>query len=393
MRRMVWCLALGQVVVWAAMYYSFPAMLLVWEGELGWSKAELSGAFSLSLVVSGALAPLSGRLIDRGKGKWVLVGGTTLGALSLIGLSMVTQVWHFYFFWGLLGISMAGCLYEPCFAVITRVLTSNSQRAITLVTLIAGFAGTVSFPSCHALVEWYGWRATVLILGSAVMMVGLPLMWLGCAALGEETSRNSHRSSARAQEVFTVMRKPVFWCIAGGFALVALNHGILITHLLPLLEEREIQPQIAVFAASMIGPMQVVGRLVMMGVERYISMMTIAVSSFVAVCIAGFSLWGANSYAVLLILFVVLQGAGYGVTSITRPVVTSQVLGKRNFGVISGMIAVPYILFSAIAPIIAAFVWGFGGYGNVVILATVTALLGLMFLAIAMVLAIDQHAL
>jgi hypothetical protein len=52
-RCIVWPLALAQALVWAAMYYSFPALLLAWERDLGWSKAELSGAFTVALVTSG----------------------------------------------------------------------------------------------------------------------------------------------------------------------------------------------------------------------------------------------------------------------------------------------------------------------------------------------------
>ncbi len=45
-RRIVWPLAIAEIIMWAAMYYLFPALLLEWERDLGWSKTELSGAFT-----------------------------------------------------------------------------------------------------------------------------------------------------------------------------------------------------------------------------------------------------------------------------------------------------------------------------------------------------------
>ena len=81
----------------------------------------------------------------------------------LLFLSKVTEVWQFYAVWFGLGIAMSGSLYEACFAIITHSLGGNAKRAITIVTLIAGFAGTISFPSSHFLIENFGWRCNYCI--------------------------------------------------------------------------------------------------------------------------------------------------------------------------------------------------------------------------------------
>jgi len=88
----VWPLAIAETIVWAAMFYSFPALILEWERSLGWSKTELSGAFTLSLVTSAVLAPVVGRLIDRGLGRYVYTGCALLGAVLLALLSRVTEL-------------------------------------------------------------------------------------------------------------------------------------------------------------------------------------------------------------------------------------------------------------------------------------------------------------
>jgi sugar phosphate permease len=119
-RRIVWPLALAQTLVWAAMYYSFPALLLAWERDLGWTKAELSGAFTVALVTSAFLAPMVGRIIDRGYGTHIFTGSALLGAVCLVVLSRVTAIWQFYAVWIMLGVAMAGSLYEACFAVLTH---------------------------------------------------------------------------------------------------------------------------------------------------------------------------------------------------------------------------------------------------------------------------------
>ena len=98
-RSVVWPLALAETIVWAAMFYSFPALLLEWERDLGWSKTELSGAFTLALALSALLAPVMGRFIDHGKGHLVLTGSALLGAVSLAFLSYASSLWQFYAAW------------------------------------------------------------------------------------------------------------------------------------------------------------------------------------------------------------------------------------------------------------------------------------------------------
>lgn len=63
--------------------------------------------------------------------------------------------------------------------------------------------------------------------------------------------------------------------------------------------------------------------------------------------------------------------------SIVRPVITAELLGRRGFGMISGMIALPFMFGLAAAPTLAALVWQVGGYDLVIGLAVLFPLIGL----------------
>lgn len=382
-RRIVWPLAIAETIVWAAMFYSFPALILVWERDLGWSKTELSGALTLSLVVSAVLAPVVGRLIDHGFGRFTFTGCALLGAVLLALLSRVTELWQFYLVWLGLGVAMSGALYEACFAVLTRAMGTRAKRAITLVTLVAGFAGTVSFPSAYVLVGIWSWRGAVLTFAVAVALVAAPLIWHASSLADRSRDSQVHTASPGTREALSILRTAAFWLLAIAFAMIALEHGILLTHLLPLLDERGVHGETAILAASMIGPMQVAGRLAMMAAERHVSNLGIAVACYVALAIAALALLGTAVVPTLLVAFVLFQGSGYGVTSIVRPVITAEFLGRKNFGVISGMLALPFITATAAAPTIAAFVWERGGYDRVILFALVTAGVGLAALLLA----------
>ena len=135
--------------------------------------------------------------------------------------------------------------------------------------------------------------------------------------------------------------------------------------------------------ASMIGPMQVAGRLAMMAAERHLSILAISLGCYIAMGLAAGALFGASLVTGLVAGFVIFQGAGAGVSSIMRPVVVAELLGRRNFGVVSGLIAVPYMGGIAAAPTVAALVWETGGYNLVLLLAIGVSALGLVALLAA----------
>jgi MFS family permease len=85
--------------------------------------------------------------------------------------------------------------------------------------------------------------------------------------------------------------------------------------------------------------------------------------------ISGWSIYLGNFSLGLIIAFVVFQGASYGVLSIIRPTVISGLLGRNDFGIISGLLAVGFVLGSALAPLFGSLVWQLGGYDLVIFVA------------------------
>ncbi|WPZ33610.1 MFS transporter [Thalassobaculum sp. OXR-137] len=381
-------LAIAETLVWAGMFYSFPALIAYWEADLGWSKTELAGAYSAALVCSAVCAPFMGKLIDKGHGRAVLTTCAVIGGLLVGLLSQVQASWQFFALWLGIGVCMSGCLYEPCFAFITRMMGGEARRAITRITLIAGFAGTVSFPLGGFVAEAHGWRIAVLTFAVIILVVAIPLFRYGTAlpAPEEETEERSTLPDG-SSDLRRAMAKPTFWLLGVTFAMIGLTHGMVIPHLLPMLAEQGVAVATAVLAASMIGPMQVAGRVAMMAMERRFSMQIICAVSFLFMLAAIFSLIGSMAWPFLLAAFVFFQGSGYGVTSITRPVVTAEILGRKGFGSISGALALGFMGANAAAATLGAALWEVGGYALmrwaifVLILVGATAFLTAMTLA------------
>lgn len=382
-RQIVWPLAIAETIVWAAMYYSFPALLLEWEKDFGWSKTELTGAVTISLLISAAASPFAGRIIDHGHGRRLLVGSTLFGAVCLVLLSRVTEIWQFYAVWILIGLAMAGCLYDACFAILTRTMGDSAKRAITLVTLVAGFAGTVSFPSANALASTVGWRGALVVFAAVMVSIAAPLFWTACGRADKNPHATLLPAGSKMAAAGRLVKSPLAWCLAICFVAMALNHGVLINHLLPLLDERGVQHETAVLAASMIGPMQVMGRLAMMAAERHVATSLLFIACTIAGAVASLSLYGSQAIPYLLVSFVLFQGAGHGVISILRPVIIAEYLGRHDFGLIAGVLAAVFLVGYALGPTVGSLLWEAGGYDRVIEFSFAMAALGLVSITLA----------
>jgi len=379
----VWPFAFSQTISWATLFYIFPAMFGIWESDFGWSKAQISGALTCALLLSAIFAPVAGRIIDRGFFVSIHVGGTVIGVLLLLALSRVQLLWQFYLVWSLLGVVMAGVLYEPCFAILTRTFDRRARAAITRVTLVAGLAGTVSFPASHFLVEAFGWRMATVTFAVALAVMAIPLAW-GASYTAQKYSRQINTETTdNPRVILHIVKTFPFWMLAISYIAFALDHGMILSHLLPLLDERGVAPATAIIAASFIGPMQVVGRLVMMGLEKYVSTVAVAATALSALATAGLAIYWANIWLGLIVVFVVLQGAGNGVSSIVRPLLNAELLGRKNFGLISGVMALPFIGGTAAGPFISALLWEIGGYDTVLLFAIAISMIGVGTLLLA----------
>ncbi len=376
--RGVLFLASAQIIVWAGLYYSFPALLVRWEQDLGWSKLDITGAITLAIFLSAIFSPLSGRFIDSGNGPRVMTLSALIASASLFCLGFIHQILHFYILWGIIGACFSGCLYDPCFALVTRGRGDKAKQSIILITLIAGFAGAISFPTAHTLSDALGWRSTVMIFAGFVALVGAPLMWLGASIMESGAKKNRGKVSPPHKTEAKLYRSPVFLLLASGFALAAMVHSVILQHLLPILHERKISADVAVMVASFIGPMQVAGRLAMMAAQRFASNHNIAVSCFIVMGISILILMMSNYAPPLIVMFVVLFGGGYGMVSIIRPVVARDILGESSFGAKFGALSMFYLIGGASAPFLGSLVWKIGGYQTVLPCLVVLSAVGLM---------------
>ncbi len=351
-RATVSALAIGQVLCWAALYYAFSSFVLPMQHELGWSKPTMMGAYTLGLAVWGAATYGAGALIDAGRGRLLMTAGSALAGIGFIAWAFVSEPWMLYAVWALLGASMAATLYEPAFNVLTKRYPDRYQHGITMLTLVGGFASTLSFPAIAALLPWLGWRPTLAVVGAMLLLLVTPLHgWaLRGPALVASARHVDQRDDATLHEA---LRSRAFWMLTACFMLHAFVSAALWAHVMPVFASKGVSDADALVVLMTVGPAQVAGRLVYVWVGRGWSLRRLGVVVLTGLPV-GMVFFAVGLTLPMLMVFALVFGMSNGLVTIVRGGLVPQYFGRTHVGRIGGAMSGIGLLSRAAAPVLAA---------------------------------------
>ena len=393
--RVVCTLGVSQTFAWGSTYY-LPAILAKPMGEsLGVSTSYVFAVFSLSLLVTALLGPVFGRAIDRHGGRPFLATTSVIFAISLLVMAAAPGPWALILAWLGIGVGSAMGLYEAAFTTVVRLYGASARSAITGITLIAGFTGTVSWPLSTFLEAHLGWRWACVVWAAINLLICLPLnlslprdrelgtpapaptspepapaqqAQAGSApAAGADTSGASSlapSSSAPSPTPIVTMAPasssgmsvrlsdPRVLLLAFLFAVLGIVATAMASQLPGVLVASGVAPATALWISMLVGPTQVAARIVEL--------------RFMANRSPMFSTWLATGLhpigAVLLLLlgppaalaFGLIHGVGNGLLTIARGALPLAIFGPKGYGQLQGWLMAPGRISQAFAP------WWFG---------------------------------
>jgi len=351
--RTVCALGVAQIISWGTLFYAIAVLGAAIARDLHVSEVVLFGAFTAGLFVSGIAAPAIGRHIDRHGGRAMLSFGSVTGAVACVVLAMSASAWQMVAGWLLAGMAMAACLYDPAFAALHRIAGSRYRRAVTVLTLFGGFASTVFWPLSQYLLDELGWRAAFLVYAALHVAVCLPLhlAFTTSAARAPAVPTRAHAGVPPAPA------RTTFAWLASALSLASFVAGALSAHLIGLLTTRGLGARDAVLIGSLIGPMQVAGRLMEMAYGSRVPARSMGYLAFGLLALALVLLPFVGAAWILALAFALLYGWSNGVMTIVRGTVPAELFGSHAYGALLGRLARPQFILRALAPAALTFVF------------------------------------
>lgn len=335
-------------------HFGFTAIIEPMAEEFGWSYAKISLASSLRGFEMGLLAPVMGIFVDRlGPKKLLFIGGLTISAGFLL-LSRVSSLTMLYVAF----ITIAMGTSTTTGTVLMTSVVNWFRRRVGLATgiLASGFAlGGVMVPVITRLIDNYGWRTAMDIIGIGVLFIVLPLSFLvrhkpeqyGLFPDGEKSriseENKSHPGVPNPESKISpgqIVRNRIFWHIGLAAMCHSLIANAIVTHMMPYLSSVNISRSFSSMVALILPLMSIGGRL---GsgwfIDRLGSKKVFAASfAFMTVGILLFS-YIDSARMWLLLPFILIYAIGWGITVTTRITAIRECFGRARFGTITGFIS------------------------------------------------------
>ena len=301
------------------------------EMHFGWSRTQLTGAFSLAQLEGSLIGPLMGYLIDKiGPRRMVFIGFSVTG-LGFILFSQTTHIATFYISYALIMLGTAAGTWLPMMAVINRWFDRMKGRAMAVAGEGSFLGGLLLVPALAWAVNpaQHGWSATAMWIGIVFLGAGWPLSQLirerpenygqrpdgtpqsETSKLFDEPSNTSINPDGGPE--FTArqaIRTSAFWYITFGHALSSMLIATLTVHMVPMLTDQGLSLQTAAYVWSVLMAVGAIFQLIGGYVGDRIPK-NIALFGFTALQAVGFLMAAFVDSLSIAIVFAVVYGAGF----------------------------------------------------------------------------------
>jgi len=378
-------------------YYGMGALFKPLIAEYGWTRTQLSLAFSMRSIEGGLEGPFGGMAIDRWGERKITIISTIIACLGLIAVLFVRTIWQFVFIWGFvvsLGFNLG--LYDTVNSAVAKWFYRERSRAIGIVTIGGGLGAPVIVPIMTWIIQHYSWRAALIFVVVSTAVICLPLAWFwmkdkppeayGMLPDGDHLKQNPEDSKEEEPKRdygydFTpqeALRTRSFWMMLIAFMLNGGTLAMITMHQIPFHTDLGIDAMAAAGVLGLMATISLGGRFLTATLggrlteRQYImlgyTMRTIGLIIFIY----------ARSIPAIM-LFALIYGVGYGITIPAQTSLRASYFGRKAYATITGYTTFFTAITNVAYPTFAAWIYDTTG-SYIRAFWIVTALQGLAIL-------------
>jgi MFS family permease len=351
---LIYSIAAGQIV-------SFGVFVNPMTDELGWSRASITGAFGLYMIVMSIIAGVIGVLVDRiGPRILCIIGGIVMG-LGCYLCSHANTKLQFYLYFSLLGGIGFSCLFVSLQSTVPRWFIEKKGLALGLFLAGQGFGGLILSPLLQFWISQYGWRTAFVYLAVSTVCIIIPVAFLlkkepadmGLLPLGADSDASDKiKQDAPSLGGYTLseaLKTGKFWIFS--FLVILFLIGVMMAqiNMMPHFVDKGISAKVAASALGLAAFFNSIGRLVMgsvsdkIGTKRSLSICMALAALTLVWLVAVKETWMAFA-------FVIPFGFAFGGCVPQLPKIISEQFGIKEMGGIFGIFTTVTVLGPAIGP-------------------------------------------
>jgi OFA family oxalate/formate antiporter-like MFS transporter len=376
------------MVVAQGLFIVFGLFLNPLVGEFGWTRATISGAYSVSTVLSGVLGIPMGGLVDRFGPRIVVTAcGVFMGVGHLL-MSQVDTVWQIYLFYGVInGIGMSG-LWVPLLSPLNRWFVARRSLMTGIVMSGMTIGGIIAPLVISRLIVAYDWRQTFVIIGSTALIVTVVFAQLFRRdhrqleklppGKGDNTIEKPS-SATVGYDLKEALQTVQFWL--GFVILFCFGYGMIAVsvHLVPHITELDISSVSAADVMAVNGGVGIIGNFVVGGIigDRIGNKKVLLLGFVLAVASLVWLLPSRELW--MFHLFAVVLGIAMGSIGTSESPLVARLFGLKNHGLIYGVFVLGFTAGGAVGPFVTGYIHDVtGSYHNAFLVCIAFMVVGLI---------------
>ncbi len=340
--------------------YSFALFVVPWVDEFSASRRNVMFAVMLSQMATGALSPFAGRAMDRFAVRMLVPLGACVMGLGLVLVSQAQALWQIVLLFATIlpaGMVLFGTLASQ--TLITRWFTGKRGFAMGISAMGTSLGGFLFPPLVQLLIDEFGWRGAMQVLGVATVVLVAPLAWRVLAREPDTVAQSASGSTPaplpQHWSTAELLRSRMFWLPVIAFIPLNAGFGAVQFNLGAYTADLGYGASSAALLISLTSFAMIVGKFTFGSLgdridHRYLY--------GVAAVVLGFALLAfqaAPSYE-RMVAGVLMLGFATGASMPLMGVIYASRFGARAFGRVMGL-AHTFFMLGAIGPLFAGWVF------------------------------------
>jgi sugar phosphate permease len=329
--------------------YGLPRFYPFFVQELGWTRQQVTSGNAYSkIAVALAFGFIAGRIVDRFGPRRLMLAGILMAGMALVGLSYVTTLGAFYFFYAFnaLGYVCGGPL--PNQVLLSRWFDKGRGKAMGIAYLGIGVGGALVPLLAYALTQSFGWRGALRWLGVLMILAALPVAYFVREPSGVSAGDRGVSSLA------PIVSRPAFYLLLiGSMASIGAVGGTMQNLALYLSLDRKLSQGDVDATLSLILVGSLVGRLLMGWLADRWPKKRVMILIYVIVAAAIPPLFYASTPATLK-LFAFVFGVGLGGDYMIIPLMAAELYGLAVMGRVMGIVLTADSVSESLVPMFVA---------------------------------------
>jgi sugar phosphate permease len=332
------------------MFYGLPFFYDFWVQDFGWSRVTVTSGNAFGKIIIGMFAFFAGWIIDRFGPRRVMLSGIMMGGIALIGLSTVTSLWQFYFFYLFTALAYMCGGPLPNQVLISRWFNSARGKAMGIAYLGIGIGGMLVPQIARWLNLEFGWHQSLLLLGILMIVIALPMAWF----VSDNPPGNSEQIKHEEPKILLssiLKRWPFYFLLIGSMCSIGAVSGTSQNLKLFFSIDLKYSQEQSANIISLVLAASIIGRLLMGWLADQIPKKFVMILIYTLVAGSIPLLYLATAQGVIY-LFAVIFGIGLGGDYMIIPLMAAELFGVKVMGRIMGIILTADGLGEAFAPML-----------------------------------------